>query len=549
MKFLDRIFAPRETPAQRAEWLDGAVRNATARVHQTMIASLREASRNFETAETTPYTESWSTTEVHINDALSRQLPTLWTRAAGLARNNEWAKSYLVALEDNVLGPSGIRLQMQLTLPSRAKDSNSTKDMEANALLEAGWGKFCEGEVDVSGLTWDEVEVLALNTLARRGELLFRLLPGSGPMGFQIQMLDPTLLDVTLNRTWGGRRIRMGKEIDDAGKPVAFWLQMAKSGDIPSQYITVGRHVRVPASEIRHSYIVEEVGQMRGIPWLTVGARRLWLLHDFEEAAAVASSNAAKRQGFFYTPSGEAPPGFADTVVSEVLEAAKVAGKVLTPDEIQAIQASAEKFNTIVPGQFDTLPHGTQFQNFESQWPNIDANDYVKSQIRGWSAARGVSYVTAGNDLEAVNYSSARVGILGEREHFKKTQNRLRNWLHKQVFDAALPYLVLRASGLKTSRIEEYRAAATWQPRRWAGIDPVKEAQANEINLRLKLTSRRRLILERGEDPDDIAAEVAAEDELYGDITPTPIAPQQEETSAGQNKSRPRLVASRGHEK
>lgn len=537
MALLD-FFRPKEKSAQRAEWLNGAVQTATAQAHSSMLADLRQAQRNFETAETPAWTESWSTTEVHINDALSRQLPTLWTRAASLARNNEWAKAYLIALEDNVLGPAGITLQMQIKRP------DGSKDEAANSAVESAWARLADS-IEVSGLAWPEIEALALGTLARRGELLYRLLPGSGPMGFQIQILDPTLLAVTLNRDYQGRRIRMGKEIDDSGRVVAYWLQMAKAGDLPSQYISVGKQVRVPASEIRHRYITEEVGQLRGIPWLTVGARRLWLTHDFEEAAAVASSNAAKRQGFFFTPSGEAPPGFADTVVSSVLDAAKAAGKVLTPEEIQTITAAAEKYNTVVPGQFDTLPGNMQFQPFESAWPNVDASTYIKGQIRGWAAARGMSYVTAGNDLEAVNYSSARVGILGEREHFKRVQGRLKAWLHAEVFTAALPYLVLHTPQLAASRLAEYQAAATWQPRRWAGIDPVKEMQAAEIALKLKLTSRRRLILERGEDPDEIATEVDAEDAKYGAIDATPIKPEPEEESASQAKARLRLAASR----
>ncbi|MDP3138690.1 MAG: phage portal protein, partial [Burkholderiaceae bacterium] len=322
-------------------------------------------------------------------------------------------------------------------------------------------------------------------------------------------------------------------EIDDAGKPQAYWLQMTKAGDAPAGYVTTGRHVRVPASEIIHKFYVEEPGQLRGIPWLTVGARRLWLTHDFEESAAVASSNAAKRQGFFFSPTGEAPPGFGDTIMSSVLAAAEAAGKVLTPEEIQAITAAAEKYATTVPGQYDTLPQGYQFQPFESVWPNINADTYIKQQLRGWAAARGMSYISLGNDLEAVNYSSAQVGIIGEREHHKKTQIRLRNWLHREVFAAALPYLVLATPGLKSSRLVENRAAATWQPRRWVPIDPVKAANANETNLRLKLTSRRRLILERGEDPDEVLAEIEAEEakygSLYANLPRPPLQPDDEE--------------------
>ncbi|MDO9596729.1 MAG: phage portal protein [Azoarcus sp.] len=517
MRLLSRLFSRGESSADRGAWLDTAIQTAGERAHNRYLQEMRTAQRSFETAETPAWTESWPSHAAPINDDLARQLPTLWARSCGLARNNEWAQRYLIELDDNVLGPAGMQLQMRLTQRVRG-GADPVPDKAANDLLEAAWAKWGDSDCEASGLPWFEVETLALNTLARKGELLYRILPGAGPMRFQIQLLDPVLIDVSLNRIWGGNRIRMGKEIDDAGKPVAFWLQMAKTGDGPADYITVGRHMRVPAAEIRHHYLVEEVGQLRGIPWLTVGARRLWMLHDFEEAAAVASSNAAKRQGFFFSPTGEAPAGFADTMISSVLDAAKAAGKVLSPDEIQALTAAAEKYATTVPGQFDTLPQGYQFQPFESKWPTISSESYVKQQVRGWAAARGMSYVSIGNDLEAVNYSSAQVGILGEREHHKKTQTRLRNWLHREVFAAALPYLVLATPGLSASRLPEYLAAASWQPRRWAPLDPIKAANAAEIRLRLKLTSRRRLALEAGEDPDEIAAEVAAEEVMYGKL-------------------------------
>ena len=48
--------------------------------------------------------------------------------------------------------------------------------------------------------------------------------------------------------------------------------------------------------------------------------------------------------------------------------------------------------------------------------------------------------------------------------------------------------------------------------------DSVKESVANENNLRNKLTSRRRIILERGDDPEEIEAEIAEEAKLYGDV-------------------------------
>jgi len=523
MGILQRLFG-RETPAERAAWLDQTVRTVASAAQGEALAGLRTARRSFEAAETPAWTESWPTTGAPINDELARQLPTLRARARGLARNAEWAIGYLIKLEDSVLGENGIRLQMRLTR------GDGTPNTAVNNRLEAAftaWGKAAEA----SGLTWREVERLALEAEDTDGELLYQLLPGSGPFGFQIRLWDPALLDVNLNRDWQGRRVRMGVEIDNAGKPVAYWLKASRAGDTTPDLVVLGKHVRIPAAQIRHRFVRHEIGQLRGYPELAGGAQRLWLLKDFDTAAAVASSNAAKRQGFFVTKDGEAPRGFADTIVSSVLETAKAAGKVLTPEEVQAITAAADKYATTLPGQYDTLPVGTEFQKYESNWPNIEAASYTKGHLRAWFAARGMSYVTGGNDLESVNYSSARVGIVAEREHYKTRQMRLIDWLHADVFEALLPYLVLKTDGLQPDRVPAYLAAATWQPRRWQGIDPVKEAAASEINLRLRLTSRRRLILERGEDPDEIAAEVAQEEELYGalEAAGTPLPPDDKE--------------------
>ena len=376
------LFAPRESAADRAAWIDTLVCGAAERVQDRYLADLRSAARSFEAAETPAWTESWPTHTANINDDLSRQLTTMRSRARGLARNNEWAISYLIQLDDNVLGENGIQLQMRLAR------RDGTPDDATNDRVEEAWHEWGD-RADVSGLCWREVESLALAGLAQDGELLYRLRPGAGAYGFQIQLLDPALLDVDLRRDWGGNRVRMGVEITDDGLPVAYWLKMSRSGDLPSDLITVGRHVRVPADQVRHYFLAREIGQIRGYPWLAAGARRLWLLHDFEESAAVASSNAAKRQGFFITKDGEPPTGFADTIVSSALDAAKAAGKVLTPDEIQAISAAAQKYVTTLPGQFDSLPMGTEFQKFETNWPNIEAEGYVKGHIRGWAAARG----------------------------------------------------------------------------------------------------------------------------------------------------------------
>lgn len=505
-------FKRKESDAERNAFIESATNMALQRAHAMRMSDIHAARRSFDAAETPAWTSSWESTSNEINLDLAKQLPTLRSRARELVRNNEWAKRYIIQLKDNVVGSAGIRLQMRLTKRNNSPDPHNDK-------LEQAWAKFCSrGVCEVSGkLTFNQVEYMVLESLAVNGEFLIRKRYGVGPFGFALQILNPALIDVAYNGQNGANRIRMGIEINDDGKPIAYYLRAGKSGEAaPSPYTLSGKHIRVLADEIIHGFDVCEVDQLRGVPWLSTGARRLWMLKDFEQAAAVASSNAAKRQGFFISPTGDAPAGFADTVVSSVLDAARAQGKVLTPAEIEQIIAAADKYSTTMPGQFDTLPQGYDFKAYESAWPNIDANGYIKQQVRGFAASLGMNYATLGNDLEAVNYSSARVGIIDEREHYKTIQALLISTLHEEVFKSWLPFGVLATPTLSAQRLDAYLAGSTWQARRWVGIDPLKEAKANETNLAMRLTSRRRIQLERGDDPDEIALEIAAEEELYG---------------------------------
>ena len=162
-----------ESAAQRADWIDGAVRSAAQRAEASRLSDLRQAQRSFTAAETPAWTDSWPTTGQAINADLERQLPTLRARARGLARNNEWAIGYLIRLRDNVLGDAGIRFQVRLLRRDGSPDSAVNDRLEA-AFVD--WG----ADADVAGIPWSEVEQLALASLVTDGELLYRIRPGKG---------------------------------------------------------------------------------------------------------------------------------------------------------------------------------------------------------------------------------------------------------------------------------------------------------------------------------------------------------------------------------
>lgn len=508
MSWLTSMFARQETPEQRAKWIDDTVAMVGRKVVTQAMEQISHAKRALDIATDTPFTEAWIGASGGINADIANGQWTAVKRSRDLARNYDYARGYLHRLDDIVLGRTGIRCQVRMT----KRDGTSAR--EVNNAIEAAWRRFGRrGNCDITGkFSWRDIERLQLSALARDGEFLARLVPGIGRHRFVVQLLQPELLDVNCNRVHAGRRVRMGIELNDANRPVAYWLLAQADG---ADLIQMGRHVRVPAEQIVHAFMAEEPEQLRGYPWMAAGGRRLWMLKEYEEAAAAASANAAKRFGFFQATVDAAEPmnPIVTAVVSEAITAAKAAGKELTAEEQKRLFDAATKYTTTVTGQFDTLPPGYTFEPFKSDYPHVNYGEYTKECKRGFASGVGMSYVTTGNDLESVNYSSAQVGVLDEREHLMTVRDWLAEAWHQRVMTAWLPWAMVAEPALarlNPSRIDEYLEAVSWQTDQ-RPLDPVKAAEANERNLKSNLTSRRRVIFARGDDPDEIDAEIAAD--------------------------------------
>lgn len=503
--------------AERSAWIGKLVERAAS----------REMSRMFAASETPSFVSSWPTDGGNLNQNLERGLLVAVRRARQLTQDNDWARRYLLQMRVAILGNNGMPLSMRHT----KRGSGEAHDA-VNAAVETFWTAWGErGVCEVTGQhDWQACESLLLDHLSRDGEFLFRHLPGRGPMGYQIQLLDPLLLDPTYRSEYAGRRIRMSIELDDDNRRVAYWLkaQYTAEGYVARAY-DGGVRVRVPAEEIEHFFFAEDADQLRGFPPMIAGMRRLRLIGGFEESAAVASENAAKRVGFFTSPNGnpEAPPGFAETVISAVMDQARAEGKILSPEEVQAIRDSASRYSTTVPGQYDTLPNGYTFTPFQSDYPHINYGEYVRECLRGFTAGVGLSHATAGNNLENVNMSSARVGILDERELYKWIQSRFVKALHGRVFPRALKFGLLASpllARVPAAQLSAIVAAAVWVRRRWADPDPLKKANADEVRLRCKTTSPQRVIAENGDDPDEVSEEIADWEMRHGPLFTAPAA-------------------------
>jgi lambda family phage portal protein len=466
--------------------------------------------RGFDGARTDELTFGFASTNNSIDVEIAGALEKLRGRSRNLAQNNDYARKFLSQVSTNVVGPSGFSLQV-------AASDGPKLDALANTIIEGSfsdWGR--RGICEVSGqLSFVEVQQIVAETRARDGEALVRLVrgPESGnKWGFALQLVDIDRLPIGYNVDLrNGSRIVMGVEINRYGRPVAYHLHRSHPGAVPDTYAYQNIE-RVPATDILHLFRSMRPEQRRGVPAMHTAMLRLEMLGKFDLAAAAAARKGAETLGFFQSPNGEVLPG-------------------------DATAADGNQVTTSVPGTYETLPAGYEFRPYESQYPNALYGEFVKASLRGIAAGLGVSYNSLANDLEGVNYSSIRAGVLEERDMWMAEQHWLieaflrpvyENWLRSALLAQAVTYPL--GGALPATKLDKF-LSHRWQGRRWAWVDPQKDIEANIAAINAKLKSRREVIAEQGRDIDEVWTQLQAEQDaakaLGLDLTPAKAAATQ----------------------
>jgi lambda family phage portal protein len=452
--------------------------------------------RSFAAGQTDRLTASWSTADETINMSLLRDLRVMRARSRAWERNDEYGRKFFRLIQTNIVGHAGIALKMDCRRPDGTVDQPDCDRIER---MHGRWWQA--GELDVTGkLSGAMFERLVTKMVARDGEVLVRIVTGSdqGVHRIRVQLLPGHLLDEAHNVDLAnGNRIRMGVEFDRWMKPVAYHIRVQdKSADLYGQHSQ--RYDRLPAAEIIHLFVPEEVDQWRGYPWAYVALRPARQLHQFEEAALVAANVGAAKMGFFQQKDPDAAP----------------LGAEGTDDENGDFTVEAS------PGSFDIIPDGYELKEYDPTYPNEVFSPFTATVARRLATGLLTSYHTLTGDLTGVNYSSIRTGVLDERDNWMVLQDWLISDLRRRLFSAWLPRAIMydaEGGQLPLSKIQKFDAPLFYA-RRWDWVDPQSDMTANEKAVGLGVKSRAGIIRERGHDPEKVWKEL--DDEKARGFTP-----------------------------
>lgn len=475
---------------------------------------VRMPRREFSAARLTMLTSDWPIYSRPIDWDLRYGLKALRQRCRHEAQNNDHVKSYLRLLKTNVLGDQGVGLQSRAMLRSGTRPARRERQALERSWRE--WGRL--GACDVTGtLSWCDVQTLMLETCARDGEALLRIVePWDNAHGIAVQVIDPEQLDIDYTEQLaGGGAVVMGVEIDSWRRPVAYYLQ--PDGLINyTGYARRGDRIRIKARDIVHVYMPEWVHQTRGVPSMHTALKNLHHGNGYREAAVVAARLGAAAMGHYkQDPEAEPLTGAAGNVQGGTLG--------------DGVTQHGELLREFEPGAIPTLPPGYSFEGWKAEFPNVNHWPFMQALLRDFAAGVGVGYNDLAGDYEGVNFTSLRAAALRDRDIYKAVQRWFiehalqpvfSRWLPAALGNGAVAVPVPDARTL-SQRVDQL-GAIRWQPRRWDWVDPLKDIQAAERAVNLRVRSISSYIRERGDDPDEVWDELAEDMRRLGELGLTP---------------------------
>ena len=480
------------------------------KVRESRERSRRRSShtRSYGAANRNRGNSDWTMTTTSSNYEIYVSLTALRARARQMCRDGSLFSKFLRMAEVNIVGQQGIQVDprgKKATGKFKNKLNADLNDRVKAAFWE--WGSdpnncSVTGKVDLAAQ-----QRLFVRTFLRDGEVLV-VKHRTGPWGFQLKFIDPAYLDELFNtRLNNGNRVLMSVEVDANDRPVAYWLTPIATDTIFQPQSPTGR-VRVEAKDVIHAFlVVDDDSQVRGVTWFHAGLLEGKNHNEYCKAVLNSAKVTAMAGGFLVPPVDDENGGFDGS-----------------PDDEGNVQAPEIDWR---PMAMPELPPGYDFKQFDPKQPQANYAEYEKTLVHRLAGSFGVNYFSLAGDLEAVNYSSARVGLAEEREMWRILQDFVILHFCRPVYDEWL--LAAMASGKLDITAAEYESVRKpyWRPRGWPYIDPQKEITAQLLGLESGLLTLTGVLADRGVDVRDHCETLQQENEILDEFNlPRPSNPK-----------------------
>lgn len=364
------------------------------------------------------------------------------------------------------------------------------------------WDDFVAASDADGVLNFYGQQTLAVRSWLDGGEVFVRrrdrFMDEGLPVPMQIQLLEsemvPRLDADTYTGLPTGNIIRSGIELNKRGQRIAYWFYKQHPGEKQNSY-QANDLVRVAASQVIHMFEPTRPGQLRGVSMLAPILGRLRTIENYDDATLTRQQLANLVVAFIVR---KLPPLTGEEDINAMT------GQPFDYDE------SGRPLAGLQPGLVQELDDGQEVQWSNPPEAGTTYSDYMRTQHMGTSSAIGLPYEIFSGDIRNVSDRTLRVLI-----------NEFRRFAEQRQWQIIIPMLCKRVvswfadAAILTgaTSIEEADALrrAEWSPHGWAHIHPVQDPQGKQMEVDAGFRSRSSVIAERGDDPDVVDAERAAD--------------------------------------
>jgi lambda family phage portal protein len=457
----------------------------------------------------TQETAGWTPTRAHMDQVYASQGRGIVDRAEDLDRNSPWINGALDRMVESVIG-SG--LQPWPTPIYDALGRDAAWAMKQARSVRARWRVWaedplfrCDARMRFSLGTLTKIAYL---NFRRGGEVLaeIRIDERGASNPLNLLLIDPKRLQNPMGVSDTDERIRNGIEHDANGVPVAAHVLVRHPDDASGNFDRT-RTERVPfrgatgTPKLIHVINPRYIEQSRGFSQLAEAIVPAKMLERYDRAEINAALLSAVMAFFIKSP------GTPEDLAAAIAPSSDFAGNPLTEyvdyrNENPIRQIGDAMIRQLLPDE-DVI-------TVQPKYPNPNYPEFQKAQLAKIGVSQGMSYPQISGNWAEINYSSARAmlnevwrAVEQEREYFAAQfmQPILVGWHEIEVAQGTVK---IPGRAARFYRDLSALTNCTWIGPSRGTVDPLKEANARNLEEAAYRRSPIEHILEDGRDPFEV---------------------------------------------
>lgn len=440
---------------------------------------------------------------------------TITGRARDLDENNGWINAGLDRRVESVVG-ARIRLSAQprhgLLKRDYAWRMKWTADVQERFDV---WGNDIERRCDArQRLSFGAMAKLAYLGYARDGEVCAEIRDSrrglSNPTN--VLLIEPERVETPPLMKFGeGPLLRDGIRYDGNGAPVGYYVRKRHRDD-PTRTFEAEEHTFIPArgrtgrAKFLHVFNPRRAEQNRGMSRLAEVMLPAKMLDRVDRAEVNAALKSALFSIFIKSPgttddleAGLGAPSSDQQAIDPWIDA------YLSHREQNPVFVDGAQVTHLLPDEDVVTPDRSS--------PNSNYADFADFILRKVAGSLGVSTPQLSGDWSGINYSSARALLNEMWRSFLEDRHFFTQAFLTPIYAAWLEWEVANGDvKIPGGPANFYKNKTAICMAEWIGpgrgsVDPLKEANADNLDIAAGRKSTVEAILERGRDPSDVMAE------------------------------------------